>query len=103
MFQWPPKGAQVLVYTNTHYFCIFKIPPPPRLFIESNKQNKQTTLSKSNKTRLTQNNKCTQEMQDERMNHLEESFTFQTGDLEGEDASFSFSFSFFLFFFFFFF
>ena len=71
--------------------------PPPRLFIESNKQNKQTTLSKSNKTRLTQNNKCTQEMQDERMNHLEESFTFQTGDLEGEDASFSFSFSFFLF------
>ena len=54
------------------------------------KKNKQSSILKSNKTRLTQNNKCTTEMKDKWKNHLEESFSFQTGDLEEWEVFFFF-------------
>ena len=57
--------------------------------LKAKKKKKKSSILKSNKTRLTQSNKCTTEMQDRWKNHLEESFSFQTGDLEEGEVFFS--------------
>ena len=80
------------LYTLTHIiFVFFKIFSFFFYFYFLLKAiNKQINISKSNKTRLTQNNRNTQEMQDKWMNHLKKYFSFQTGDLEGEETFFFF-------------
>ena len=82
------KGHPRYTSTSTHEHTIFVFFIFFPFFTESNKQNKQKSISKINKTRLTQNNKNTQEMQDKWMNHLKESFSFQTRDLKGEEVFF---------------
>ena len=79
VFEW--SSLNVLMSSFFFFFFFF-------FFILLKAINKQINISKGNKTRLTQNNRNTQEMQDKWMNHLKKYFSFQTGDLEGEEAFF---------------
>ena len=66
-FNGHPK-VHMYQYTQTHtvfvFIFFFFIKGEKKNKTKQNKQNKQSSILKSNKTRLTQNNKCTTEMLD---------------------------------------